>query len=187
MRTSHSTSGHGLLNWSTEYLLIQKRRPPCARFTIASSSRPFRRLIPGTFPRPPFPLLHVPMPPTAKTSRRVRPSSALRHALFEEGLEIPCPDVLSDITTSAGVGWLDAPTNERSLTTWQEGAARGVKGSPHFYCGDSDAFCPSLEISKDGTGHLKVSANSDVLDAFLTDCFGGEGPSTHWCPKGSED
>ena len=48
---------------------------------------------------------------------------------------------------------------------------RRVKGSPHFYCGDSVAFCPTLEISKDRKDDLEVSANLDVLDAFLTKLF----------------
>ena len=132
----------------------------------------FRRFDPGHFPKTTLPALacaHAAYSKDIKTGEAV--SLALRHALFEEGLDISCPDVLSDIATSAGVESFDAADERAVLDDWQEGAARGVKGSPHFYCGDSDAFCPSLEISKDGTGHLKVSANLDVLDAFLTDCF----------------
>ena len=62
------------------------------------------------------------------------------------------------------------PTNERFCQI-ARGSSTRRQGLPTLYCGDSDAFCPSLEISKDGTGHLKVSANLDVLDAFLTNCF----------------
>ncbi len=98
-------------------------------------------------------------------------SLALRHALFEEGLDISRLDVLSDIAKALGADSFDAADDRAVLADWHEGAERGVKGSPHFYCGDSDAFCPSLEISKDGTGHLEVSANLDVLDAFLANCL----------------
>jgi 2-hydroxychromene-2-carboxylate isomerase len=98
-------------------------------------------------------------------------SLALRHALFEEGLDISRLEVLSEIATSAGVDLFDAADERAVFADWHEGAERGVRGSPHFFCGDSDAFCPSLEISKDGTGHLKVSTNLNVLDAFLTNCF----------------
>jgi predicted DsbA family dithiol-disulfide isomerase len=99
-------------------------------------------------------------------------SLALRHALFEEGLDISRLEVLSNIATSLGVDSFDAADEQAVLADWHEGAERGVRGSPHFFCGDSDAFCPSLEISKDGS-HLKVSANLDVLDAFLANCFEG--------------
>jgi len=98
-------------------------------------------------------------------------SLALRHALFEEGLDISRLEVLSDLVESLGIDSFHAADEEAVLADWHEGAERGVKGSPHFFCGDSDAFCPSLEISTDGTGHLKVNANLDVLDAFLTNCF----------------
>ena len=30
---------------------------------------------------------------------------------------------------------------------WQEGRDRGVIGSPHFFLGDTDVFCPTLRIS----------------------------------------
>jgi hypothetical protein len=60
-----------------------------------------------------------------------------------------------------------------SRRSWLIGAKKkkGVKGSPHFFCGDADAFCPSLNIRKDGTGHLEVERNMEVLDAFLERCF----------------
>ncbi len=132
----------------------------------------FCRFDPRHFPKTTLPALacaHAAYTKDMKTGEAV--SLALRHALFEEGLDISCLEVLSDIAKFAGVESFDAADERAVLADWHEGAARGVKGSPHFYCGDSDAFCPSLEISKDGTGHLKVNANLDVLDAFLTNCF----------------
>jgi hypothetical protein len=58
------------------------------------------------------------------------------------------------------------------LDDWHEGVERGIKGSPHFFCGDSDAFCPSLDISKDGEGRLEVHPDLDALDNLLGGCFG---------------
>jgi predicted DsbA family dithiol-disulfide isomerase len=132
----------------------------------------FRRFEPRHFPKTTLPALacaHAAYTKDMKTGEAV--SLALRHALFEEGLDISRLEVLSDLVESLGVDSFDAADERAVLADWHEGAERGVKGSPHFYCGDSDAFCPSLEISKDGIGHLKVSANLDVLDAFLTNCF----------------
>jgi hypothetical protein len=98
-------------------------------------------------------------------------SFALRDALFEEGLDISRADVLSAIAESFDVGSYDAADGEAVLRDWEDGIRRGVKGSPHFYCGDLDAFCPSLDISKDEHGQLEVRNNTAVLDAFLANCF----------------
>ena len=98
-------------------------------------------------------------------------SLALRDALFEKGIDISRQDVLSEVARANGVDAPDAADEESVLTDWHEGVKRGVKGSPHFFCGDHDAYCPSLDISKDGKGHLDVATNLDDLDAFLSECF----------------
>ncbi len=46
-----------------------------------------------------------------------------------------------------------------------------MKGSPHFFCGPSEVFCPSLDIAKDGEGHLLLRRNKEMLDAFLSECL----------------
>jgi hypothetical protein len=46
-----------------------------------------------------------------------------------------------------------------------------VRGSPHFYCGDVDAFCPSLDISRSKDGQLMVKRDTAVLEGFLANCF----------------
>ncbi len=98
-------------------------------------------------------------------------SLALRNALFEDGVDISDPDELSDIVRAEGVGSFDSNDEAAVLADWHEGTERGVKGSPHFFCGDADAFCPSLVIFKDGTGHLEAEQHMEVLDAFLAGCF----------------
>ena len=47
----------------------------------------------------------------------------------------------------------------------------GVRGSPHFFCGKADAFCPSLEISEDGEGHLDLRQDMEALEELLAGCF----------------
>jgi hypothetical protein len=54
---------------------------------------------------------------------------------------------------------------------WHEGKARGVQGSPHFFCGEVEAFCPSLDIAGGEDGELRIRRNMEVLDQFLADCF----------------
>ena len=98
-------------------------------------------------------------------------SLALRNALFEYGHDISHPDLLANMAIQHGV---DAPTadDEKAVSAqWHHGESLGVKGSPHFFCGDADAYCPSLDISKDETGHLLLQRNLAVLDGFLLECF----------------
>jgi predicted DsbA family dithiol-disulfide isomerase len=98
-------------------------------------------------------------------------SVALRDALFEEGLDISHPAVLTDVATAHGVGDIRPEDDRAVLVDWHDGQLRGVQGSPHFFCGEADVFCPSLDISKDEEGHLRLRRNIEALDAFLATCF----------------
>lgn len=98
-------------------------------------------------------------------------SFALRDALFEEGRDISDPDVLASVANAHGVGHPTPDDDKAVRTEWQEGKSRGVKGSPHFFCGEVEAFCPSLDIAKDGDGELHIRRNMEALDAFLAECF----------------
>lgn len=134
----------------------------------------FRRFDAEHFPTSTLPALavaHAAFEKSLGTGEAV--SFALRDALFEEGLDISRPDVLADIAGRHAIGAVDASDKRSVLDDWYEGVKRGVKGSPHFFCSGHDAFCPSLEISKGGTGQLEVNPKLDVLDAFLTRCFKG--------------
>lgn len=98
-------------------------------------------------------------------------SLALRDALFEEGRDISDPDVLASVANAHGVGRRVADDDDAVQREWQEGTSRGVEGSPHFFCGQVEAFCPSLDIAKDGDGELHIRRNVETLDAFLAECF----------------
>ena len=97
-------------------------------------------------------------------------SFALRDAFFEEGHDISSPEVLHHIAQGHGVP--DATPEDRAAVRadWPSGQARGVKGSPHFFCGVLDVFCPSLDIARDDEGHLHLGRDIKRLDAFLRDC-----------------
>ena len=134
----------------------------------------FRHFDPNHFPSTCLPALacvHAAYRKDLRTGEAV--SLALRDALFEKGLDISRQDVLSEVARANGFGASDAADEKSVLTDWHEGVKRGVKGSPHFFCGDHDAYCPSLDISKDGKGRLDVNTNLDDLDAFLSECFKG--------------
>jgi predicted DsbA family dithiol-disulfide isomerase len=132
----------------------------------------------GGFDPTQFPQTSLPALAYAHAAYRSSPkmgetmSLALRDALFEQGLDISRPRVLSDIAGELDVNPPDSTDEMAVLRDWEDGIRRGVKGSPHFFCGAADAFCPSLDISRSDNGHLTVKNDMVVLDRFLTNCFG---------------
>ena len=106
-----------------------------------------------------------------------RVSFALRNALFEEGRDISDPLVLEDLADDLGVDMPDESDRAAVLADWDEGRRRGVLGSPHFYCGDTDVFCPSLDISKDSVGGLSVVRDASRLTAFVERCLARPRPT----------
>jgi len=105
-----------------------------------------------------------------------RVSFALRDALFEEGRDISDPVTLEYLTRDLGVATPDASDRAAVLADWDEGRRRGVRGSPHFFCGDADVFCPTLDITKDPVEGLSVARDVSRLTAFLGRCLDGPGP-----------
>ncbi len=100
-----------------------------------------------------------------------RVSLGLREALFERGLDISRPEVLAELAEAWGLSPGGALDEQGVLDDWHEGVARGVKGSPHFFCRGTDVFCPSLDLSRDGEGRLEVHPDLDALDNFLGGCL----------------
>lgn len=101
---------------------------------------------------------------------------AVRHALFEQGTNVGDAHVLAGIAREHNVPW---PASDEGVSTaqqiridWAEGVRRGVVGSPHFFSPDGGYFCPALDVSRDDTGHLRVSADRDMLTSFLDDVLG---------------
>ena len=99
----------------------------------------------------------------AATGERV--SLLLRDALFEEGRDISRPDELARIADQVGV---PVPTADQQLVTdeWNEGRERGVVGSPHFFVGATNFFCPALEIKR-VDGHLRIARDQAGFEAFV--------------------
>ena len=104
-------------------------------------------------------------------------SLAVRDALFEHGLDISDPTVLAALAAGLGIGLPDDTDRHAVLDDWHTGQERGVLGSPHFFAGDANVFCPSLAISKDERGNLTIDADRTKLDTFLRRIFQEPAPS----------
>lgn len=132
----------------------------------------FAHFDPGRFPSTSLPALALAAAAYRRDGRTGEAVSlALRHALFEEGRDISDPEVLSALARAHGVGDAGDRDLESVYAQWHEGESRGVRGSPHFFCGRADAFCPSLEISEDGEGHLDLRQDMEALEELLAGCF----------------
>lgn len=97
-----------------------------------------------------------------------RVALAVRDALFEQGRDVADPDVVASIAREAGItGW--APSDrwrDAVLSDWADGRSRGVIGSPHFFLGEDQHFCPALHIER-VDGHLRIDPDEDAFEAFV--------------------
>lgn len=99
-----------------------------------------------------------------------RMSFALRDALFEYGQDISDPVILENLARDLGID-MPGETNRVGVAAdWHEGRRCGVLGSPHFFCGDDDVFCPSLDITKDPVKGLSIVADASRLTDFVARC-----------------
>jgi predicted DsbA family dithiol-disulfide isomerase len=96
-------------------------------------------------------------------------SLALRHALFEEGQDIADAAVLAAVAARHGLD-PGAVRTDDVVAAWEEGRARGVIGSPHFFTPAGGFFCPALDIRR-VDGHLRITADAEGFAAFLASCF----------------
>jgi len=93
-------------------------------------------------------------------------STDLRTALFELSVDISDPDALAEIAGAHGVEF--DPGDDRAVRVdYDDGQARGVKGSPHYFVATNDFFCPALDIGHDADNHLTARFDPDGLARFL--------------------
>ena len=94
-------------------------------------------------------------------------SMELRRALFERGEDISDPAVLAALAEAHDLPAPQAEPSGAVRNEYENGKARGVKGSPHFYVGSDDFFCPSLDLGHDADGHLTARFDADMLARFF--------------------
>jgi predicted DsbA family dithiol-disulfide isomerase len=125
----------------------------------------------ATFPASSIPALILAAAANDKNpAKGERVSLALRDLLFEQGVDIADPAVLTLLATEHDVS-VYLTDNRRVLEDHAEGVARGVVGSPHFFTPADGFFCPSLDVHRDPAGQLRIAADSAGFDRFITTCF----------------
>lgn len=77
----------------------------------------------------------------------------VRAALWEDGTDIGDPNEVRSLAAEFELS-IDAADTAAVFANVEDGQSRGVKGSPHFFCGDRDEFCPSLSLRRDDEGAL---------------------------------
>ena len=84
---------------------------------------------------------------------------ALRNAVFEDGVDIGDPEAVGALADSFDLRPIAAAATEAAVRAdWDEGKARGVVGSPHFFTPDGGSwFGPGLDISRDSRGDFVVA------------------------------
>jgi predicted DsbA family dithiol-disulfide isomerase len=92
-------------------------------------------------------------------------SVALREAVFEAGRDVSDPEVLAEIAAVHGVTERDVGDPVRA--DYDDGLARGVSGSPHFWVGSDDFFCPALDIGHDADHRLTARFDPEGLAQFF--------------------
>jgi predicted DsbA family dithiol-disulfide isomerase len=97
-------------------------------------------------------------------------SLEVRRKLFEEGVAVGAPDQVAALAGAHGIEVGDADV-AGVLADHEEGARRGVVGSPYFITPAGSFFCPALDVARDADGHLRVHADPEGFDRFLQACF----------------
>ncbi len=98
-------------------------------------------------------------------------SLAVRDALWEQGLDVSDPEVLTHLAARFDVPLATEDDEAAVLADLAEGRRRGVTGSPHFFTEAGDFFCPSLDITTEG-GEMQVSFDRAGFDEFVDAVFG---------------
>lgn len=102
----------------------------------------------------------------------LRAALDVRDALFERGADISDPAVLAGLADAHGV---EAPGDEADpdvQADYAEGQRRGVRGSPDFWVGDDEFFCPALELGHDDAGDLHARFDQEGLARFIEAALG---------------
>lgn len=132
----------------------------------------FRGFTPERFPATSLPGLELAAAAYRRsTATGEAVSLELRDLLFEQGVDVSMDVVLDEVAGRHGLR-VEARDRESVRADLAEGGRRGVVGSPHFFTAAGGFFCPSLEVSRDDQGRLRVTADEEGFDTFIRACIG---------------
>jgi len=94
-------------------------------------------------------------------------SRELRDALFERGTDIADLAALAEMASRHGLPVPAAEPSQSVLDDYAEGKSRGVRGSPDFFIGNDEFFCPALDLGHDESGNLTAQFDMRGLEAFM--------------------
>jgi 2-hydroxychromene-2-carboxylate isomerase len=86
--------------------------------------------------------------------------------LFEEGKNIGDLVLLASIATQFGLAPPSTEVDPRVQADYDEGKRRGVRGSPDFWLGDEEFFCPALRLGHDDDG-LTAEFDTEGFATFM--------------------
>lgn len=95
-----------------------------------------------------------------------RVSLALRSALFEKGRDISDSQILAAIAAEEGIDLPDLADDSSARRDWAASKERGVQGSPHYFVGDDDYFCPSFDIER-VDDELRINPDPEGFQEFV--------------------
>ena len=128
----------------------------------------FRGLRADRWPASPIPALELAAAASARDAATgLAVSMELRAALFEQGVDVADPDALALIAAAHHLDADDPEIGRTIRSDYEAGQRRGVRGSPHFFMGDDDFFCPALDLGHDADGHLTARFDSAMLADFF--------------------
>lgn len=109
----------------------------------------------------------------------------VRAALFERGADISDPAVLAEIAAAHGLPAIGVDPDSDVAADYAEGQRRGVRGSPDFWLGDTEFFCPSLDLSRADNGDLVAHFDPEGLSRFVAAAVGrvgrvGDAAGSRW-------
>lgn len=113
---------------------------------------------------------------TADLATGERVALELRDRLFERGEDVSSNRVLFEVATAHGLPVPPADPDQVDRVAVDaehtEGSSRDVQGSPHFFVGDRDFFCPGLKIEHAPETGYDISDDPESWATFVRAVFG---------------
>lgn len=96
----------------------------------------------------------------------------VRAALFERGVDLSDPAAMAELAAAHGLGVPGTEPDPDVTADYADGQRRGVRGSPDFWVGDAEFFCPALDLSHNAADDLVADFDPQGLTDFVAAAIG---------------